>query len=104
MDPAAVISENNPRLNDLVFYRPQDKLSTELDQETVILDMESGIYSQLNPVGTTIWNQLEQPVALTTIIQKIVTVYEVKEEECRKDVLTFLQDLSRNELIKAEYA
>lgn len=104
MEYSEVISENNPQLDDLTFYRHEDKLSTELDQETVILDMDSGIYSQLNAVGTTVWNILAKPASLSFIIEKVVSTYEVKEEECREDILKFLRDLADNQLITVEYA
>lgn len=83
----------------MVIRRAEDKISTELDEETVILDIASGIYSGLDPVGTTIWNLLEKPVAFIEIVQNILNTYDVSEEQCIVDLIDLLNSLSENELI-----
>ncbi len=94
-----ILSLNNPKLNNLVFRRHEDKLSTNLDQETVILDTQSGIYSQLNPVGTTIWEMLTKPVTFDQILTMVVTTYKTTETECKAEIILFLKDLLKNQLI-----
>ena len=39
---------------DRLIRRAKDAISTELDGETVILNIDTGIYSGLDQVGTTI--------------------------------------------------
>jgi hypothetical protein len=94
-----VFSRDNNKLHDLVICRGEDKLSTELDGETVILDIASGVYSGIDSVGTAIWNLLENPVSFTTIKQELLENYDVEEEQCINDLLDFLQILADNNLI-----
>lgn len=94
-----LFSRNNENLQELCVRRDEDKISTELDGETVILDIPSGMYSSLDPVGTTIWNLLETPVAFRTIVGEILNAYDVSEEQCITDVLDFLHNLSERGLI-----
>jgi hypothetical protein len=100
MDYSDIISSENPDLNTIILYRPQEKLSTELGRETIILDMDSGVYSQLNAVGTTVWNQLSQPVSFQAIVENVLALYDITELECRVDILKFLSHLAENNLIK----
>jgi hypothetical protein len=93
------LSAENPTLDNLLLSRNPDKLSTELDDETVILDIESGMYTGLDSVGTSIWKLLEETTGFATLCQKLMKEYEVDEETCRKDTLVFLQKLKDTKLI-----
>ncbi len=99
MNYETILSLNNPKLNDLVFHRHDNKLSTNLDQETVILDTHSGIYSQLNPVGTSIWEMLTKPATFEQILTMVLSTYKTTEKECKTEIILFLKDLLENQLI-----
>ncbi len=99
MDIEKTLSPDNPQLATLYFCRLQDKLSTDLDQETIILDLESGIYSQLNSVASTIWKLLERPVSFEDIVNEVVSTYDVTEASCKDEIISFLADLAENRLI-----
>ena len=94
-----VFSSDNENLHVVRIQRSEGKLSTELDGETVILDTQTGGYSSHDSIGTIIWNVLEQPVLVKNIIDKILSEYEVEQEECRQDVLDFLADLHDRGLV-----
>lgn len=96
---AIIFSSENESLRDLFVCRAEGKISTELDGETVILDIASGIYSGLDPVGTMVWNMLEKPVAFTEIVQAVLAQFDVTEAQCSDDLCGFLNDLYQNKLI-----
>ncbi len=98
-----ILSLNNDILGTLLLCREKKNISTELEGETVILDMASGVYSGLDAVGTSIWNLLEQPITFSNLCQKIMEEYDVPEDACRTDVLSFLKDLADNKLITIQY-
>jgi hypothetical protein len=99
MDYTKIFSTNNPKLKDITLYRAEDKIFTEMDNETIILDIASGIYSGLNPVGTTIWNLLEKPVSIAQIQTTLLAEFDVPEDQCTCDLLDFLKNLAENQLI-----
>ena len=88
-----IISVENPNLQDLVVSRAENAISTELDSETMILDVVSGVYSGLDLVGTTIWELIESPVPFADIVKGLLTTYKVSEEECVGDLIKFLNKL-----------
>ncbi len=89
----------NKELDELILCRAEDTVSTELEGETVILDPQSGVYSRLDEVGTTVWNLLEQPKSFRDLYLEIMAEYAVEEEVCRRDLLAFLKDLGGKQLI-----
>jgi hypothetical protein len=99
MKDKANFSVVNQSVFNLMLCRTKGSISTELEDETVILDVSSGIYSGLDPVGTFIWNQLERPISVAALRQEIIKRYNINEEQCTVDLLNFLQDLSDNGLI-----
>lgn len=84
---------------DRLIRRAKDAISTELDGETVILNIETGIYSGLDQVGTTIWNTLAEPATFVNLKKRIMADYEVSEQRCSDDLSVFLDELLKNRLI-----
>jgi hypothetical protein len=99
MDTNQLFSRSNKKLGQLRLSRSTSQVSTELDGETVILNITAGVYSGLDPVGTAIWNILEKPVTFSQIVEEILTRYDVTEDQCIDDMLLFLKDLADNQLI-----
>lgn len=99
MNMSNILSHDNINLLKVVVCRAKDKISTELDGETVILDLASGVYSGLDQVGTTIWNLLEHPVSIGNIVTNIVNTYDVSEKKSLSDLIVFLNSLAENGLI-----
>lgn len=99
MTNSEIFSVNNQKIFDLIVCRARESVSTNLDGETVILDIASGVYSGLDPVGTFIWNRLEQPCSVGSLRDSILNHYDVTEEKCTADLLTFLKDLADHELV-----
>lgn len=102
MTDHTLLSPDNARLNTIILCRAADKLSTSIDDETVILDMASSNYIGLNPVATRIWELIEQEISFTTLCEKLVAEYDVPENSCRADILSFLQEMLDNHLISIQ--
>lgn len=94
-----LLSINNPLLDKLILRKKQDNLSTEIDDETVILDMASGLYIGLDSVGTSIWKSLEQEICYGELCKNLIKEFDVDKQTCRDDTLLFLQELKKNKLI-----
>jgi hypothetical protein len=66
---------------------------SDLDGQTIMLNIETGEYYDIDPVGSDIWNRIEQPTSVANICQDLLNIYSVKLEKCQKDVLPFLSEL-----------
>ena len=82
-----------------VLERNQEIDASELDGETVMMDMERGNYFMLNRVGSRVWELIEKPVSVEEIIHQLREEYEVSLEECHEAVKEFLHELHHANLL-----
>lgn len=65
-------------------------LWTEIQGESVLLDVESGLYFGLNAVGTEIWRMLSQGADGDGILTGLLARFDVEPARLRADVAEFL--------------
>jgi len=72
--------------DDDILTRNNDQfLFTEVDGESVVMNIESGRYFGMHSVTTDIWHMLESDQTYNDIISSILKTYEVDEKTCRED-------------------
>ena len=83
--------------------RADHVVSREVSGETVLLDLESGTYFGLNPVGGRVWDFLgEGGRSKDEITAMLVEEYDVGREQAVADVSALLADLRGNGLLQAD--
>lgn len=85
--------------NDAKYFRQEGLINTKLDNEMVILSIENGNYYGLNEVASRIWSLLATPMTRGDICSKLAIEFSVNTEQCSADVVYFLNDLEKNNLI-----
>ena len=80
---------------------PPQVLSRLVGDETVLLNLESGIYFGLDGVGQCIWEAVSEGKTLGETVDVIVAEYEVDEGQARKDVVAFVEELLGRGLVSA---
>jgi hypothetical protein len=75
-------------------------ISAELDNEAVLLNVETGIYFGIDAVGTRIWQLLEAGSSVEDIFSQLQEEYDVEPSELRTDLNEFLDVLQANELVQ----
>jgi hypothetical protein len=82
--------------------RSDDLLSTELDQETVLMSIDAGAYYGLEGPARSIWEKLEKPLTFSQLVQSLVDEYRVSPETCASDLQKFLADMEKEGLLRVE--
>jgi hypothetical protein len=77
----------------------KDQVSCDLSDETVVLSFQDGIYYGLNPVGTRIWDLIQEPRTVKDIRDSLLEEFEVEASRCERDLQTFLREMSARKLI-----
>ena len=72
---------------------PPQVMSRLVGDETVLLDLKSGIYFGLDGVGKRIWESVAKGNNLSQAVAIIVAEYNVDEEQAQTDVIEFAKDL-----------
>ena len=76
-----------------------EAFATEVDDQVVILDYESGTYFTLNEVGSRIWQLVAQGNTVRAIQEQLLQEYEVSEDQLHQDLLNILSQLRAKGLI-----
>ncbi len=86
-------------LNHKVCYCPGDFVTSNLDEDTVMMSISQGKYYGLDETGSRIWQLLQRPIAVTEIIEVLAREYTGPLELIQKDVLAFLEKLLQKRII-----
>jgi hypothetical protein len=62
-------------------------------EEVMMLDVPGGNYYGLDAIGARIWALIAQPVTLGSVCGRLTSEYDVQEDVCRAEVLTFIEEL-----------
>lgn len=68
-------------------------LYSEVADEAVILDVESGVYYGLDSVGVDIWRWLQKPQTEDQLLDLVLEEYEVTPEQAEQDLQSILKEM-----------
>jgi hypothetical protein len=85
--------------NSTRIVRKSNHLSSNIDNEVVILNIQKGEYNGLNEVGTDIWNEIESPILIEDLVSVLMEKYQVEKQDCTSDVIEFVEELIENGLV-----
>jgi len=76
-----------------LLTRQPDLMSTPLDQDLIMMDMNRGQYYSLNVIARDIWERLDTPLTLKTLCHSLTQKYAVDDTTCLEDVRPFVEHL-----------
>lgn len=85
---------------DDIVIRTNEVVSTDMDDETVMMSIDKGMYYGLDTIATRIWELIEKPLAVSDLCNILLSEFEVDRDNCQRDVLRFLNEMQNDELIK----
>jgi hypothetical protein len=85
---------------DWLVVASTEQVSADLAGEAAILNLKSGVYYGLDPVGARIWRFIVEPRTIAEIEDVLLAEYEVEPLQCGPDVLTFIERLADEGLVK----
>ena len=78
---------------------PPQVMSRLVGDETVLLDLESGIYFGLDGVGKRIWESVGEGLSLGETAAAIASEFEVEETQAQAALIEFATDLVERGLL-----
>ncbi len=76
-----------------------DVLFQELHGEAVLLNLKTGVYFGLDPVGTRVWHLLQAQARLSDLLLAMVAEYDVAEERCAEDLLALIAEMHAHQIV-----
>src|SRR5260370_28989567 len=83
-----------------VVVAVKDQVSCDLAGEAAILNIKSGVYYGLDPVGARIWSLVQDPRTVAEVRSTIIDEYDVEPERCARDLIGLLEKLLAEGLIE----
>lgn len=71
----------------------RNHLSSQLGEETVILQMDDGIYFGLDPIGSRVWSLIQDARTVGEVCGALTAEYEVTPSDCEAAVITLLREM-----------
>lgn len=77
----------------------EDAVFRELDGEAVILQLDSGMYFGLDPVGTRLWQLLAAHGGLRPAFDAALREFDVEPDVLERDLLDLVSQLAEKQLL-----
>ena len=82
------------------FVRNDSLLATEVDGALVMMDVDSGKYFHLDPVGAKIWAMIDRPTAVSDVCDRLLGAYDGELGQIQVDVLAYFARLEAADLVR----
>lgn len=75
-------------------------LSTQVGDDLIIFNDDSGAYLGLGATGSAIFDLIDGPVRISSLVDQLEQSYDVERTTLESDVMSFLGQLQTHDLIK----
>jgi Coenzyme PQQ synthesis protein D (PqqD) len=76
-------------------------ISETIDEETIIINLNSGSYFSLKHSGVAIWRLLQSPISVQAIVSVVIQDFDINADYASGEVETFVARLSEEGLVSA---
>ena len=73
---------------------------SKTDENAILLNLHSGSYYELNDVAHLIVQNLNNFISFKEIKKIIIENFDIDDDKCEKDILSFLQDLIERDFLE----
>ncbi len=91
----------NKITQETTIQRNKEILTSDLDGEKVMMSIKRGEYYGLGKTGTFIWDNIDEPIKISDLVEMITEKYNVNKNQCFEEISSFINDLIEKELIIA---
>lgn len=88
-----IVLTSRARVNKDVVFR-------DLEGELVLLNLKTGVYFGLDPMGTRTWQLIQEHQSLQKVLGVLLEEYLVTKAECEQDLLSFVAQLQEKQLVE----
>ena len=86
-----------------LYFKRGDKVTWRaIEDDCILLHLESGFYYTISGIGRFIWESLDGATQLPAIHSAILERYEVDAEAAKNDILEIINDLLKEDLVEYE--
>jgi Coenzyme PQQ synthesis protein D (PqqD) len=94
------MSREIPITAESVVAWSETPVATEVDREVVLMNVGRGRCYGLGETGSSVWRRLSSPIRVDDLCRELMLEYQADAEELVSDVLTLLEHLQEEGLVK----
>ncbi len=83
-----------------VVAQSPELVSTNLEGQTALMSIINGAYYGMDRVGSRVWELVEQPRAVSAVVDQLLNEFAVERATCEGHVLAYLQKLADADLLQ----
>tara|TARA_A100001388_G_C28683947_1_gene457775 strand:- start:61 stop:336 length:276 start_codon:yes stop_codon:yes gene_type:complete len=87
------------KFEDRTFKIIDDVVVSQINDESIILNLKTGIYFQINELGSYIVSKLNNYSTFETLNNRVTEDFDVSPNKSKKDLLVFIKDLDSKNLL-----
>ena len=77
-----------------------DAIAADVGGEVVLLNVATGVFHQLNGVGSYLWKRVADPQTIAELCARATLEYDADPETCRRDIEEFVRELHTHGLVR----
>lgn len=77
----------------IAFAQAKDVLSTQVEETTVLMSMETGRFMELNETAGAVWELTDGAAKVSHIVHTLSHRFDVSPETCKADVVELYTEL-----------
>jgi hypothetical protein len=94
------MSREIPITAESVVSWSETPVATEVDREVVVMNVGRGRCYGLGETGTSVWRRLGSPIRVEDLCRELMLEYQADPEVLVKDVISLLEQLQEEGLVK----
>ncbi|MDU8913530.1 lasso peptide biosynthesis PqqD family chaperone [Aestuariicoccus sp. MJ-SS9] len=84
---------------DDIIVKKSGQMEANIGSETLMMSVDLGRYYSVSEVGQAIWQEIDRPIRVSSIVDVLMRSYDVERTACEEETLRFLNDLMDQHLI-----
>ena len=85
---------------DSIVQRYSDMMSADVDEDVVMVNVQTGFYYAVSDVAREIWEAIERPTRISNLIEDLSASHDVDRSECEEQTLAFLETMLAERLLR----
>ena len=82
------------------FIQNKAIVQSQIGEEVVMLDMESGFYFGLNSVASVVWSLLADEIGFEKLIDQLIAQFDVERSVCEAETQELLDQMLEKNIIR----
>lgn len=78
------------------------QMSADLSGEKVLMSLKDNVYYSLSPVGARIWELIQDPTVVQTVVDQLLEEYDTDRPTCESDLCELLGEMAELGLVELE--